>query len=346
MMAKPERGSSGGGGGGRRGGGGSRHAAGAQRFAAAKWQASLNQPAANAALLKQHEKPTVAKVGPDLNMDLGQARDLAFWQGETADALLACLSTVHLPALVHDGDPSALVALAQKASAQQCSLGAHVGFPTPASAGYEAPPTLDKETLTHWFRVQLGALQTLLKPYQLGIEQVRPHGALYHSLMQGQVLVAEALMDAMTQVDPWLKLVAPPRPQLKSMAAERNLLFAGELLVGQSYTRHYTLASPALAEPLSQAACLAQAQGVVSTQSLLSREGQPLPFEVATLHLTPPRGVAGAPCPLALAQTLIEALGKPVAVALQGAQQSGWLQGFDERQELAPDRMPAHAYYE
>ncbi|HEY9685965.1 MAG TPA: LamB/YcsF family protein, partial [Coleofasciculaceae cyanobacterium] len=73
----------------------------------------------------------------DLNADLGQSRDQAFY-AKTDYELLNHVTSVNIPCAVHDGDPKELLAAIRQAKRFNCVIGAHIGYPDPARFGYEA----------------------------------------------------------------------------------------------------------------------------------------------------------------------------------------------------------------
>ena len=125
----------------------------------------------------------------DLNTDIAQTRDLAFWESEEAELLLSSVSSVNLPCFVHDGLPDKVLEQAVKAKAFGCALGAHIAYPDPVSMGYEQL-SLSGEQLEQWILVQLGALSAILKPESLKIEHIRPHGALYQAMAKDPEIAA------------------------------------------------------------------------------------------------------------------------------------------------------------
>ncbi len=114
------------------------------------------------------KKNTQLKRFVDLNTDIAQTRDLAFWESEEAESLLSSVSSVNLPCFVHDGVPDKVLEQAVKAKAFGCALGAHIAYPDPVSMGYEQLP-LSHEQLEQWILVQLGALSAVLKPEALKV---------------------------------------------------------------------------------------------------------------------------------------------------------------------------------
>src|SRR6478609_3220528 len=147
----------------------------------------------------------------DLNTDLGQVRDRAFFNKSQYE-LLNQVTSVSIPCAVHDGDPKEILTMIRKAKEYNCVIGAHIGYPDPARFGYE-PMSLDADELAAWVLLQIGAFQALLQSERLDIEHVRPHGALY-TAMQDNPETAFTVAKTLYKINPWMVLVGPMGPVL------------------------------------------------------------------------------------------------------------------------------------
>jgi|GEM_PF-453762 len=263
----------------------------------------------------------------DLNTDLGQTRDLAFWETEDGDALLSAVSSVNLPCFVHDGLPDKVLTLAIKAKSYGCSLGAHIAFPDPVSMGYEKMD-LSMDQLEQWILVQLGALNAILKPYSLTIEHVRPHGALYHAIADNEE-IAQTVGDAVRKFDVWLPLMGPACDNLTALEKTHNLVVAPEVILGKRYLATGVEAPKQHHEWLSPSACVEQGRLLINENEMLAQNGSRLEMIFKTLHISPSMPEASH-----LAKRLEEQLVKPMPVNLSSAGESGWLTEFDHRQDV------------
>lgn len=263
----------------------------------------------------------------DINIDLGQTPQLAFWQSPKADALLNLVSSVNLPCFVHDGLPQTVATLAQQAKGHHCAIGAHVGYPTPQNLGYEAPTGLSPTDLKHWLWVQLGALQTVLKPYNLGIEHIRPHGALYADSCTNEE-IALAFIEAVQQFDAWLPILLPPTPLIKDLSQKYSVIIAHELVVGKRYNSQLLLDTGFKDHQkwLPPNAIWEQVRHAVVNNELATSDGKKHPLVLQSLHLS-----VELPELLTLATKTVELLGQAVPVNLAKVHHSGWLQGFNDR---------------
>ena len=265
----------------------------------------------------------------DLNTDIGQTRDLAFWQTPESEQFLSALSSVNLPCFVHDGLPDQVLELAIKAKGYGCALGAHIAFPDPVSMGYEKLP-LSSRQLEHWILVQLGAISAILKPESLKIEHVRPHGALYHAMAETPE-IAQAVANAVAKFDVWLPIVAPFGAYLNGLEKEHNSVVAPELILGKRYTSGGLESPKQYQEWLSPSATLEQARLLIASNELVAQNGITLPCEFKTLHISPVM-----PNAVELAETLAEELGQAIPLNVASVGESGWLLEYDDRQDVFP----------
>jgi 5-oxoprolinase (ATP-hydrolysing) subunit A len=271
----------------------------------------------------------------DLNTDLGQTRDLAFFQSEAGDRLLSAVSSVNLPCFVHDGLPDVTLELALKAKAYGCALGAHIGYPDPVSMGYETLP-LSPAQLEQWLLVQLGALEAILKPESLRIEHIRPHGALYMAVAERED-VAHAVASAVQKFDTWLPLIGPCSPHLKALEESHGIVTAPERVLGKRYLANGLEASGPHHEWLSLSASMEQGRLLLEENVMLAQNGLRLEQAFKTLHISP-----AMPNAVKLAEKLEDILGQAIPLNVASAGISGWLLEYDNRQDVV--EHVAHMY--
>ena len=299
----------------------------------------------SSALLRSKNKsvklPMNIKSTIDLNTDLGQARDAAFFASEAGETLLSSVSSVNLPCFVHDGIPSEVLALAVKAKAHHCTLGAHIAYPDPMSLGYDKQ-ALSLEALKHWILVQLGALQALLKIEQLDIEQVRPHGALYLAMFEDEA-VAKAVIEAVQTFDIWLPIIMPAGAMTEKLMRETNAVISPEYLLGRRYqasgllelsgaTTANTGGRNPQSEWLNGSATAEQIKQLITQKSITTVSGTVLPYSFKTVHISPAMPEANW-----VADKVQELADTLVPLALVGIAESGWVQAFNDRREEAGD---------
>jgi 5-oxoprolinase (ATP-hydrolysing) subunit A len=269
-------------------------------------------------------KPKLNKY-VDLNTDFGQTRDWE-WFEKTQFELLHHVSSVNIPCGVHDAHPRDILRAIRLAKENQCTVGAHLGYPDPQHFGYEKLD-LTEADLQAWVWVQLGAFKALLDSEHLTLQHVRPHGAMYARLLEDEAF-GLCLARAIHTFDPWLMLVGPMGPVLEKITNEVGLRTAPELYLGKRYRSSGELQLHRFDQDLPGRSVLDQAQQAVQQNKLLSVDGQSVPVSFKTLHLSPVLENS-----IELAKKLTQILGQVVPLPLVAIGPNQWLESFEVRED-------------
>ena len=115
--------------------------------------------------------------------------------------------------------------------AHQVQIGAHPGYPDKANFGRietgETPEQIYTLTM-----IQLAKLQQLCKQQDVLLSHIKPHGALYHRLIDDRQ-AALAFMRAVDEVAPHALVVAFPGSELLALAGKRG---RREAFIDRTYT--------------------------------------------------------------------------------------------------------------
>ncbi len=253
----------------------------------------------------------------DLNTDLGQSRDLAYFQ-KTDYELLNFVTSVSIPCAVHDSSPMEILEAIRQAKRFNCVIGAHIGYPDPARYGYEAMD-LSEEELTAWIYVQIGAFRALLQSENLDIEHIRPHGALYTAFVNNPK-VALTVARALHKINAWFTLIGPAGDVLQQVEKEVGLQVAPEIYLGKRYTADGKLATHRIQEFLPPQGVMDQAKQLIHQNAVTTEDGKSVPTQFKTIHISPI-----LPQCSDVAERIGNLLVQPVALPLASAGASGWL---------------------
>ncbi|WP_373531866.1 LamB/YcsF family protein [Vampirovibrio sp.] len=253
----------------------------------------------------------------DLNTDLGQSRDLAFFK-KTNYELLNHVTSVSIPCAVHDGDPVELLEAIRQAKRFNCSVGAHIGYPDPARNGYESMQ-ISPEALTAWIVVQLGAFQAMVRSEGLEIEHIRPHGALYTDFLSNPE-VAMTVAKALHKMNAWFVLMGPAGPILEQVEKELGLRTAPEIYLGKRYDQQGKLSINRMQDFLPPQGVMDQARQLIGQSTLTAEDGKSVAVKFKTLHVSPL-----LPQCVDLADRVGQMLVQPVSLPLAEIGASGWL---------------------
>jgi UPF0271 protein len=271
----------------------------------------------------------------DLNTDLGQAQDAEFFANPDT-SLLRLVSTVNIPCCVHDGEPDAVMRAIELAKTYNCSVAAHIGYPDPLNQGYQSMANMSPQALSAWILLQVGAMQAMLKTFDLPLEVVRPHGALYWD-MATQPHVAKTVAQTLARLDRWLFLVGPVCPQLQQLSDQEGIRIAPEAVLGKRYRPDglpMLMKDSALSDldaDLPPAATLEQAKQLLRNNQVTSYDGQSIAANAQTLHISPRMKSA-----VGIAERVVAMLGQPIPLSAAAVGTSGWLDNTEPSEETRP----------
>lgn len=253
----------------------------------------------------------------DINVDLGQARDREFFEATEYD-LLKYVSSVNLPCCVHEGHPLYIQQMAAKAKANECAVGAHIGYPDPQNNGY-SHIDIEPDELAAWIRVQLGTLSALVTKAKAEIAHVRPHGALYDAFLT-KPDVAKVVAQTVYEFNPWLMLVGPAGETLTRLQEDIGLRTAPEIILGKRYQSNLSPLTGIQDSDLEKQAVLEQAQQLLKDKTITTKDGKTVPVTYQTFHLRPALTDV-----IDIAKTVNQWIHHPVPLPVVAMGPSGWV---------------------
>lgn len=175
----------------------------------------------------------------DLNSDLGEG--FGRWElGDDRD-LLSIVTSANVACGFHAGDPVVLRRTTADAVAERVAVGAHVGYRDLAGFGrrfMDLPPA----ELTADVLYQMGALSAFTRLAGDRIRYVKPHGALYNTIVHHEEQAA-AVVEAVRAFDPGLPVLGLPGSRFLDLAQEAGLPTYREAFADRAYTPEGTLVS-------------------------------------------------------------------------------------------------------
>ncbi|MGW4944711.1 LamB/YcsF family protein [Actinoplanes sp. NPDC004185] len=173
----------------------------------------------------------------DLNSDLGEG--FGTWQLGDDNAMLDVVSSANLACGFHAGDPRTLLATCEQAVSRGVVIGAQVGYRDLAGFGRRF---IDYESaeLTADVIYQLGALDGLARAAGDRVLYVKPHGALYNTIVHHEQQAA-AVVDAVRRYDPDLPVLGLPGSVFLHLAEEAGLATVREAFADRGYKPDGTL---------------------------------------------------------------------------------------------------------
>lgn len=245
----------------------------------------------------------------DLNADAGETGP-GCPMGDD-DALLPHVTSANIACGGHAGDEASMARTVALAVRFGVAVGAHPSYPDREGFGRReiaiAPDDLRASLLG-----QVRALATVTARAGVAIRHLKPHGALYHRAA-GDPAIAAIVAEVARATGPTVAVVGPPGSALLAAALAIGLPAVAEAFADRAYEPDGTLRArhhpdALLADP---AAAAAQALGIATAGSVLTRDGRTIPVAARTLcvHGDTP----GAPAIAAAVRAALEAAGIAVA---------------------------------
>jgi UPF0271 protein len=173
----------------------------------------------------------------DLNADLGEG--FGVWRLGDDEAMLDVVSSANIACGFHAGDPAGLARTCRAAAERGVRIGAQVGYRDLAGFGRRfidvSPADLTADAV-----YQIGALQALAHAAGSSVSYVKPHGALYNTIVthRGQ---AEAVARAVHAVNPGLPVLGLAGSQFFTAAETLGLRTVSEVFADRAYRPDGTL---------------------------------------------------------------------------------------------------------
>jgi len=171
-------------------------------------------------------------VPVDLNADLGES--YGRWTLGDDAAMLTLITSANVACGFHAGDPTTLRETCRRAVAAGVVIGAQVSYPDLVGFGrrfIDISPT----DLTAAVIYQIGALDGLARSVDGRVRYVKPHGALYHSVIDHEQQAC-AVVQAVLDCDAELPVLGLPGSLLLKLAAAAGLRTVTEYFIDRNYT--------------------------------------------------------------------------------------------------------------
>ncbi|VEG58064.1 LamB/YcsF family protein [Mycolicibacterium aurum] len=167
----------------------------------------------------------------DLNADLGEG--FGVWTLGDDDAMLDIVTSANVACGFHAGDPATLRRVCRSAVERGVQIGAQVSYRDLAGFGRRFID-VSTEDLIADVMYQIGALSALASAAGSSVAYVKPHGALYNSIVTNRQQ-AHAVAEAVHAVDPGLPVLGLAGSVFFTAAKDVGLTTVAEAFADRAY---------------------------------------------------------------------------------------------------------------
>jgi UPF0271 protein len=220
-------------------------------------------------------------VTVDLNADLGES--FGVWRLGDDEAMLDLVTSANVACGFHAGDAATLARTCRAAVERGARIGAQVSYRDLAGFGrrfIDATP----EDLTADVIYQIGALQALAHAAGGAVTYVKPHGALYNTIVTNRDQ-ARAVAQAVRAVDPGLPVLGLSGSAFFAAAQDLELRTVSEAFADRAYRSDGQLVSRRLPNAvLHDAAEIAdRVASMVTAGRVTAVDGSTIPVTVESV---------------------------------------------------------------
>jgi UPF0271 protein len=170
-------------------------------------------------------------AGIDLNSDLGEG--FGVWRLGDDDAMLGIVTSANVACGFHAGDPAGLLRVCRLAAERGVRIGAQVSYRDLAGFGRRFIDVA-AEDLVADVVYQIGALQAIARASGSTVSYVKPHGALYNTIVTNREQGA-AVAEAVRLADATLPVLGMAGSAFFDEAARLGLHTVAEAFADRGY---------------------------------------------------------------------------------------------------------------
>jgi UPF0271 protein len=175
----------------------------------------------------------------DLNSDLGEG--FGRWSLGDDATMLGIVTSANIACGFHAGDPLVIRETVLGARDAGVAIGAHVGYRDLAGFGRRNMDVSSAELVADVI-YQIGALQGIARAAGTTVTYVKPHGALYNTIVH-DARQAQDVVTAIREIDPGLAVLGLPGSEVLRAADAAGLRSVTEAFADRAYTPAGTLVS-------------------------------------------------------------------------------------------------------
>ncbi len=219
-----------------------------------------------------------------LNCDLGES--FGAWKMGTDEQIMPYIDMANIACGFHASDPFIMDKTVKLAVANKVTIGAHPGYPDLLGFG-RRDMSFSSDEITQLVLYQVGALQAICEANGTLVEYVKPHGALYNTMMKDKSQLT-AIIEAVASLKdpvPLMVLANADAKENKQLAEKHSVSLLFEAFADRRYADDGNLTSRSLQGSVldDEKTIQDQIQSLITNKEVISISGKSLSVQADTL---------------------------------------------------------------
>lgn len=219
-----------------------------------------------------------------LNCDLGES--YGAWKMGTDEQIMPYIDMANIACGFHASDPFIMDKTVKLAMQNNVTIGAHPGYPDLLGFG-RRDMSFTAAEITQLILYQVGALKAICEANGTRVEYVKPHGALYNTMMKDKSQLT-AIIEAVASLKepiPLMVLANADAKDNKQLAAKHSVSLLFEAFADRRYADDGNLTSRNLEGSVleDEKAIQNQIQSLITDKQVISISGKSLSVDADTL---------------------------------------------------------------
>ena len=217
----------------------------------------------------------------DLNCDLGES--FGNYHVNDESRIMPYISSANIACGYHAGDPENIEKSIRLALEHDINIGAHPSYPDLQGFGRRSMK-MKADEIRSMVVYQVAALKGICESLGGHLIHVKPHGALYNDAVKYEE-VAQAIVRAVLQISPSLKLIGLSGSHILTIAEEQGLKTVSEVFADRAYNPDGTLVPRSLAGAVIHDIphCLERVLDMIEYGRVKSTSGQIIQVKAETI---------------------------------------------------------------
>ena len=217
----------------------------------------------------------------DFNCDLAQGYGV--YKNTAEGGFLDYVSSVNISCGFHAGDPQTIRKALLTAKEKNLVIGAHIGYSDIQGFGYRAMDLSDDE-LEALVIYQVGALMSFAKAYNLEIEHVRPHGAMYKKASE-DFRFATVIARSIQKCSQWLTYCGASGEIIEKVGDYVKIPISEEIVIEKQYTQNLEI-DWALPDITDTETCIKRLQTILHSSQVNNTSDGLTPANIDSIHFS------------------------------------------------------------